>query len=284
MNPQDYVKTDNPVVAVIGDSFVEAAMTPYVRTFYGRLAAKLRSDNTLVYTFAMSGAQLPDYLVWARFAISQFAPQRLVFVIIPNDYDESLAKNKQSPGSYYFYDTKDNALSLGKVDFAISPLRRFVRSSALLRYVTQNLQVWERLKEILYDAPRQAGALDTQAWIADAKRAVDFFFDELDKVVRIDHKDVLFLIDGSIEDVYGKGNDTPQIKVRDAADAFLAQVARSHGYRVIELPSIFRKHYQAHGQPFVYPTDGHWNELAHQLVYETILGSDLLATPQPAQP
>ncbi|MGD9609858.1 MAG: hypothetical protein AB7U59_10650 [Desulfovibrionaceae bacterium] len=52
----------------------------------------------------------------------------------------------------------------------------------------------------------------------------------------------------------------------------------------IELPSIFRKHYQAHGQPFVYPTGGHWNELAHQLVSETILGSDLLATPQPAKP
>ena len=284
VNPQDYGKTDKPAVAVIGDSFVEAAMTPYDRTFYGRLAAKLRPENTLVYTFAMSGAQLPDYLVWARYAIGHFAPQKMVFVIIPNDYDESLAKNKQSPGSYYFYDNKDKSLSLGKVDFAISPLRRFVRSSALLGYITQNLQVWERLKEFLYDSQRLTGTLDTKAWIADAKRAVDFFFDELDKAVRIDHKDVLFLIDGSIEDVYGKGNDTPRIKVRDAADAYLAQVARSHGYRVIELPSIFRKHYQAHGQPLVYPTDGHWNELAHQLVYETILGSGLLATPQPPQP
>jgi len=284
VNPQDYIKTDKSVVAVIGDSFVEAAMTPYDRTFYGRMAAKLRPENTQVYTFAMSGAQLPDYLVWARYAVSQFAPQHMVFVIIPNDYDESLAKNKQAPGSYYFYENEDKSLSLGKVDFVISPLRRFVRSSALLRYVTQNLQVWERLKEILYDAPSQAGTLDATAWIADAKRAVDFFFDELDKVVRIDHKDVLFLIDGSVEDAYGKGNDTPRIKVRDAADAYLAQVARSHGYRVIELPSIFRKHYQAHGQPFVYPTDGHWNELAHQLVSETILGSELLATPQPAKP
>lgn len=283
VNPQDYGKTDKPVLAVIGDSFVEAAMTPYQRTFYGLLSGKLRPKYH-VYTFAMSGAQLPNYLVWARYAISHFVPQKTVFVIIPNDYDESLAKNKQAPGSYYFYENKDNRLYLDKVDFSISPLRKLVRSSALLRYVTQNLQVWERLKEILYDSPRLAGTLDQAAWLADVRRGVDFFFDQLDKAVRTDHTDVLFLIAGSIEDVYGKGNDTPRIKARDAADAYLAEVARGHGYRVIELPPIFCKHYQEHGQAFVYPTDGHWNELAHRLVYETILGSDLLETPPPAKP
>ncbi len=108
VTPQDYVKTDKTVVAVIGDSFVEAAMTSYDRTFYGRLAAKLRPENTLVYTFAMSGAQLPDYLAWARYAVSQFAPQYMVFVIIPNDYDESLAKNKLARARTIFTRTRTN--------------------------------------------------------------------------------------------------------------------------------------------------------------------------------
>ena len=41
VNDQDYVKDGPPLIAVIGDSFIEAQMVPYAESLQGRLAAAL---------------------------------------------------------------------------------------------------------------------------------------------------------------------------------------------------------------------------------------------------
>src|SRR5262245_17307283 len=56
VNDQDYSNEDvRPLLAVIGDSYVEAAMVPYLETMYGRLADALRGKMK-VYSFGVSGA------------------------------------------------------------------------------------------------------------------------------------------------------------------------------------------------------------------------------------
>ena len=68
VNDQDYRKDDpTPLIAVVGDSFIEAAMVPFGETLHGRLAAKLAGDFR-VYSFAASAAPLSQYVVWARHA------------------------------------------------------------------------------------------------------------------------------------------------------------------------------------------------------------------------
>src|SRR5258708_8933818 len=51
----------SPLLAIIGDSYVEAAMVPYDKTSAARLAEKLRG-LARVYTFASSGSPLSQYL------------------------------------------------------------------------------------------------------------------------------------------------------------------------------------------------------------------------------
>ncbi len=56
INDQDYEPdAPGPLLAVIGDSFVEAAMMPYADTLHGRLAARLASAGR-VYSFGTGGA------------------------------------------------------------------------------------------------------------------------------------------------------------------------------------------------------------------------------------
>jgi len=58
INDQSYRPDDQtPLLAVVGDSYVEALMVPYAQTFYGRLAKKL-AGQVRVYSFGASGAPL----------------------------------------------------------------------------------------------------------------------------------------------------------------------------------------------------------------------------------
>ncbi len=71
-NELDYDGAEtSPLVAVIGDSYIEAVMVPYPETLHGRLAT-LSSQRGRVYSFAFSAAPLSQYLAWAEYAGDTF--------------------------------------------------------------------------------------------------------------------------------------------------------------------------------------------------------------------
>ncbi len=97
MNNQDYrVSEYPPLVAVIGDSQVEAAMVPYPQTFHGLLAT-LFEGKLRIYSFGASGAPLSQYLVWARYAVSKFKARALVINVVRDDFDDSRIEYKSDP-------------------------------------------------------------------------------------------------------------------------------------------------------------------------------------------
>ena len=57
----------SPLLAVIGDSYVEALMVPFRETCAGRLRTHLEARSR-VYAFGMSGAPLSQYLAFAEYA------------------------------------------------------------------------------------------------------------------------------------------------------------------------------------------------------------------------
>src|SRR5260370_5502192 len=75
VNDQDYQPADTrPLLAVIGDSYIEAAMVPYPLTLQGRLAA-WQDGRRRVYSFAASGSSLLDYLYYAIYARQRFGAE-----------------------------------------------------------------------------------------------------------------------------------------------------------------------------------------------------------------
>ena len=45
------------------------------------------------------------------------------------------------------------------------------------------------------------------------------------------------------------------------------------GYKVIDMEPVFLEHFKKFRTKFEFPTDGHWNEIAHKLVAEEIISS-----------
>ena len=99
------------------------------------------TSNKRVYSFAASGAGLSQHLIWAQFAKTEFKSDFFIFVIIANDFMESLSKYGNSPGFHRFTFNTDNSWQLELANYEPSFIRRILRKSKLAMYLITNLKI-----------------------------------------------------------------------------------------------------------------------------------------------
>ena len=281
---------ESPLLAVIGDSFVEALMAPYPETCAGRLATSLDAAAR-VYSFGASYSALSQYLGYAEYVRDTFRPDGLVVVIIENDYDQSLGKYAVRQGMYQFVEQAGGGLALERTDVNFRLRYRLVRASALARYVMLNLGLTRgRVQELLrglvpgeeeHEIARQEELNRTR--IADSKRAVDAFLDMLPQASGLDPPRIVFVVDGIRPRVYGEDATGTEhetymdVSYVDAMRRYFMARARGRGYETIDLEPAFVAHYRVHGERFDWPQDAHWNPLGHEMCFDAVAGSTLLS-------
>ena len=266
VNAQDYPEFDpRPHLAVIGDSFVEALMVPYADTLHGRLAAGSDEDY-IVYSFAASGAPLSQYLAYAKYAQETYGRGAMVFVIVGNDFDESLRARNPQPTFHQFVKGEDGALTLAPpTGYRANPWKALVMRSALVRYVYLNLGAagW---------GMKDAGMVADEGRLADGRAAVDAFFALLPDYAQLPPEAILFVVDAERQAIYEPGTVTAGSYFEAMRGYFMA-AARSRGYGVVDMAAPFAATYKETGQRFEFPTDGHWNAAGHGAVYQAVRGS-----------
>lgn len=282
VNDQDYDSTSSTsVLAVVGDSYVEALMVKYPETVQGRLAQRLGS-SARVYSFGMSGAALAQYLAEAGFARA-FRPQGLIVVIVGNDFDESLLQYRPARGYHYFVDDT-TGLRLMRLDFAPRVLGRIARHSALARYLLYNVGISaaiSRVRAMLQPAQDRpmlyvgntAAAVDSVR-VRESRRAVDAFLAQLPGHAGVPPSRILLVLDGIRRELY----DTAALaRVRgtyyDVMRRYVLDVAPRAGYEVLDLQPILIARHQRDGAVFEFPTDGHWNAIGHEEAAIAIAGT-----------
>jgi hypothetical protein len=285
VNHQDYHKQDaKPLLAVIGDSYIEARMIPYRATLQGRLGAALENQFR-VYSFAASGAPMSAYLIWAQHAVRDYGARALVINVVLNDFDESYLAYRTSP-VYSVYDTEpDGQLRLRFFEYRQSTLRAVLSKSALARYLMINLRLeyfiqtlpfWPRAHAPQASAATQGGGTSEGV---EARRTrislavIDAFFRDLDSMVGLAHDRILFLVDGfhyPRAAASGAGSYFDRMR-----KAFLAKAA-GLGYGVVDLDPKFFARYRTTGETFEVPDDGHWNAIGHQIAADAVLSSAFL--------
>ena len=78
VSDQTYDSTaTTPLLALIGDSYIEAFIVPYRESLQGRLAEAARPSHR-VYAFGMSGWPLSQYLAVAEFVAKRYRPEAMV--------------------------------------------------------------------------------------------------------------------------------------------------------------------------------------------------------------
>jgi hypothetical protein len=284
VNDQDYRMDDEtPLLAVVGDSYIEALMVPYAGTVQARLAERL-AGRLRVYSFAASGAPLSQYLIWARHAVRDYHAQALFITIIGNDFDESLAAYSSRPGFWHYVPDAAGVLRLHLFEYRRGLGADLVAASALGRYVVFNLNMGPRLQALVMGSahaePRYFGSTAADAGakrVSDSLAAIDAFFRDLAEVGLPPHR-VLFAMDGfryPEAAAAGAGSYFDQMR-----QAFRAK-GEAFGYEIIDLdPAFFARHGRT-GERFEYPNDGHWNPAGHEVAFEAVMGSRLLKATAP---
>ena len=78
-------KSDKPLVAIIGDSYVEGYTVDVDKHLGVMLQNRIDAD---VYQFGFSGSALSDYLRISRYVRSIYRPDVITFLLVHNDFDE----------------------------------------------------------------------------------------------------------------------------------------------------------------------------------------------------
>lgn len=277
-NDVDYDAADSsPLLAVIGDSYVEALQVRNSDALHGQL--QQMASDVRIYSFGSSGSPLSNYLAYAKLATSTFSADMLVFVIVANDFDESLTKYKNSPGMHYFSHTSDS-WELVRRDYEPSAAKSFLRPSALARYLFVNLQINQRFaqwrRELRQPDREEDYVGNTSARfsperLADSKKVVDRFFAELPKQTGLSPDKILFVMDGMRPHIY----DAESLEMAtgsyfDLMRQYFAEVAEAQNYDVIDMQPVFIEEHAASNRRFEFPNNGHWNELGHAMAAREI--------------
>ncbi len=283
VNNQDYViEGQRPLMAVVGDSYIEAAMVPFRETTHGRLAESVGGRGR-VYSFAASGAGLSQYLVWAAYARNTYKPDVFVFLHISNDLSESLIHRGRSPGFHHFERLPENKALVRRIDYEPTLIRKLARYSVLAMYLITNLKIESVLKWDL----QYFGAQDKR-WTAniedeapeqeynDYQWAVRSFLDALPEATGLPAERVVIAIDGVREAIYDPSKKEQVAKsVWGKMRKYMAEQAQSRGFLVIDMHPKFEKSYAQDGRRFEFPTDTHWNGHGHALLAEAITQTKL---------
>lgn len=290
LNDQDYSSNGTrPLVAVVGDSYVEALMNPYNETFYGILAKEV-GENGRVYSFGLSGAPLSQYLIWADFAKRAYQSNALIVVIVGNDFDECFYQYKPVRGLHYF-DPKStlNNIILQRVDRIDSFSRRTIMKLASARYVFYNLRVGHSLHKWRTGDVRRRQVMtieyegDVPTTVSpnrlrDSKLAANLFLAALPEYSGLPPDRILLVLDGVRPSLYkGDGTYSRESFWGTMHDYMMAN-ANDLGFEIIDMNTTFTSQYIRYGDRFEFPTDDHWNGFGHKLVAEQILNSKLMTT------
>ena len=280
-----------PLMAIVGDSYIEAAMVPSDETAAARLGRAV-GDKGRVYSFGASGAALSQYLAYAKYVKEVFRPDGLVVTVVGNDLDESLLRYKRAPGFHYFSQDGNGELQLIRIDREIPPWRDIVAASSLGMYVAANLEISgvlersrERVKRWFSADPAErtytGNTLDNSdpMRIADSKTAVDAFLKQLPGMAGLPASKILLAIDAARPELYESvRRDAAKRSYFGLMRTYLMDRAVEKGFEVVDMDREFLEDYSRTGRHFEHPDDYHWNSVGHEVLARAVRKSAVYAS------
>lgn len=278
---EDYsTQHKKPLIAVIGDSFVEALQVNMKDTMASKLKEKLHSHYE-VYSFGINGAPLSQYLQISRYVNRLFNPDILVFNIVHNDFDESLCSMilmsgfmcLEETGNGFTETIKPAMSSINKTLFK----KFFFEHSALLRYLWVNLSLKRSISSLsIYNKifTGRTGKffnanVDVQR-LADLRsklyKVTGYLMDKIKE--ENPHRKVFFIMDAPRADIYA--GTLPNSSVLWLNSLFM-ETCMARGFHCVDLTGEFLRGYKAKRLHYESPYDWHWNEHGHESAAEALV-------------
>lgn len=268
-SPIDYrprSERSKPLVAIIGDSYVEAFHVDNDRN----LAAFLRNragERFDVYSFGIAGAPLSQYLQMSRYVRKQFQPDLLIMNVVHNDFEESIRKFRPNYSYYMQLELNDGHVrELPPEVYIPNPWRRWMAHSAIVRALYLNLKVqgmmnWTRAQGGQFNANVD---VDT-AWNRrnQIREATEYLARTLIRENR--SIPVVFMLDALRGDIYAGSVRTSHLLWLHTMMSDLC----AKGF-FLDLTDDFADRYQKTGRRYESESDYHWNEVGHEAAADAL--------------
>ena len=264
---KDFIKSalqTNPIIAVIGDSYVEALQVKNKDTFHAILDANL--DSYDVYPIGMSGSPLSQYLAFSKYMTEKFNPKLYVFLIIANDFDESFFETRGKLGFHYF----DEFNGLKLVNYEPSFVKLIGRKSAFLRYLHLDLKLTTQFQNIFSKEDiTDKKSKRMKFFIEKGRIAIDRFLEGIAKISSTSN--VIILLDGDRKAIYSglekKDINNPANLLFKELEGFAKKITNVD---VVDLHNIFKDDWESNKKKFNYDYDYHCNEHGHALAAKVL--------------
>jgi len=274
------------LVAVIGDSYIEALQVGYDQSVAEVLERKLIEEgrDIRVYRFGLSGSPLSQYLYILENEVLKYYPELVVINLVHNDFLESLGKLE---GSYT--DSFATFRFLSNTSLEEIPPQPYVRNvvwyikqSAIFRYfyvrkqavpnrIKNNILRFFNKKKSRFQSQYSANVTDSVSYDNRVNRIIDYSFNRIKNLSESKNFEVLVLIDGDRDATVtaltaGSKVQSPALVINRK----VVESARLHNLPVIDLQPIVESDYISNMRRFNFRSDGHWNEYMHSLVANEI--------------
>ncbi len=283
--PIDYYPEHNKkLIAVIGDSYIEAFHVDVNKNYPYLLKKKLNADYE-VYAFGVSGYALSQYLHISRYVKKYFEPEIFIFNIFQNDFDESI---------YELYPQRDYLFQLSvskggsitekipRLNYSMAQYRptwqQLIYRSALFRYLYLNLKVTEKWKQFTAEARKEE--FEANIKVKNVKQNKDLIFrvtSYLVKAIREENlsRRVIFILDAPRDAIYSdRLNESKVLWLNE----MLKTICSQNNIELIDLTPLMLADYKLHNKKFNSEIDQHWNEYGHEFVanvlYDYLLKGD----------
>ena len=264
-----YPKNDKKLIAVIGDSFIEAFTVNVGENYPFLLREKLKNEYD-VYAFGKSGAPLSQYLHICRYVNKHFNPEIIICNLVHNDFDESI--QELNPNDYYFlqvaindYDSITETIPRPNYSFAqYKPLKRLIYRSALFRYLYYNLNINSIMDNLFVPNKKYEANIDEDS----VKRNKDLIIkatNYLVKTIRQENSDkrIIFVIDAPRDAIYNNTlNESSVLWIHK----MMGTLCTKYNVEYLDLTSFMEEDFRDNKTRFNSDIDGHWNEYGHKFV------------------
>lgn len=262
-----YSDSTKKKIAIIGDSYVEALQVSNKDAIHGQLRSLL-SEDYVVNGIGMSGSPLSQYLAYSKLVKQDINPDYFVFVIVGNDFDESMTRYLTNAGYHHYNDD----LQIVRFDLKTPLHKKIIRSSAIARYFAINMSGYVIPNPFSKEVPVVEYQDNTLKHVDEerlewSKKASDAFIKDVKKVTL--DKPVILVLDGHRDQIYK--NRTPDENAYSSdMMSYIKRQAEKAEMHVIDMHPLFDADYRINGKKFEFDTDWHWNERGHMLAAQAV--------------
>ncbi|MCA9727945.1 MAG: GDSL-type esterase/lipase family protein [Candidatus Eisenbacteria bacterium] len=266
-------RSDRPLVAIIGDSFIEALQVDVDQSVSSVLRRRLAGEAD-VLSMGVSGAPLSQYLHLVRYAVQEYDPDAIVVNVVQNDLSESLRSVDSKKGTLQLEVEGDRVRELPILPYRPSARARLLRRSALVRYLWINAKIqtigrrWRRAKPPVYAGNVVVSRVSK--YRSQCEAATPYLMREMRQAAG--DRILIVAMNAMRDDVYGT-------QTGDSLIAWIPPLvlcsAEDAGATTLDLDPVFRELFRD-GARYTLTYDGHWSPAGHRAAaaaFETTLRS-----------